>query len=183
MGDDRRIRLCGPEFPPYRHVVAGKFRVQHDGERNLQLLEQPADARDAPVDPVLTERLVHEVRIAGREVRAEHRALAEAELLDEQSEADCDLSTGRPGGDMDGVAGKSRDRIDSGIWPGGTGSGIDSALGPACGRKLTGEAERHCGDEAGVAGRPLRDPDRGAEIHGRSARLLAPGPGVIKVGH
>ena len=84
---------------------------------------------------------------------------------------------------MDGVAGKSRDRIDSGIWPGGTGSGIDSALGPACGRKLTGEAERHCGDEAGVAGRPLRDPDRGAEIHGRSARLLAPGPGVIKVGH
>ncbi len=83
MRDDRRIRLCRAELLPYRGVRAGKFGVQHDAERNVQFLEQPADARDAPVDRVLTESLVHEVRVAGRQVRAEHRALAEAELLDE----------------------------------------------------------------------------------------------------
>ena len=77
-------------------------------ERNIQFLEQPADARDAPVDRVLTESLVHEVRVAGRQVRAEDRALAEAELLDEKRKADRDFSAGRPSGDMDRVARRSR---------------------------------------------------------------------------
>ena len=62
----------------------GKFGVQRDAERNTQLLEQPADARNAPVDGVLAERLIDEIRVAGRQVRAKDRALAEAELLDEQ---------------------------------------------------------------------------------------------------
>src|SRR5712672_1100321 len=72
--------------------VPGNSAFQYDGERNIQFLEQPADARDAPVDRVLTEGLIHEIRVAGRQVRAENRTLAEAELLDEQREADRDLS-------------------------------------------------------------------------------------------
>jgi hypothetical protein len=83
VGDDRRIRLCRAEFLPDRRVRTGKFGVQYDAGRNIQFPEQSADARDAPVDRVLTESLVHEVGIAARQVRAEDRALAEAELLDE----------------------------------------------------------------------------------------------------
>ncbi len=83
MRDDRRIRLCRAELLPHRRVGRGKFGVQHDGERNVQFLEQSADARDTPVDRVLTESLVDEVGIAARQVRAEDRTLAEAELLDE----------------------------------------------------------------------------------------------------
>ena len=61
---------------------------RREGERHVELLEQAADAGNAPVDAVLPERLVHEVRITGHHVGAVDRALAEAELLDEQAEAD-----------------------------------------------------------------------------------------------
>ena len=91
------------EFLPHRGVRSRKFGVQHDRERNVQLLEHAADARDAPVDPVLAEGLVHEVRIAVRQIRPENRTLAETELLDEQGEADGDLFAPGPGGDMDRV--------------------------------------------------------------------------------
>ena len=86
--------------------VPGKCGVQHDAERNIQFLEQPANAQVAPGDRVLAERLVHEVRVAGRQVRAQDRPLAEAEHLDEQSEADRDLFAAGPGGDMNRVARK-----------------------------------------------------------------------------
>src|SRR5260370_17572349 len=111
MGDDRRVRLGRAELLPGRRVVGGKFCVQHDGERNIQFLEQPRDARDAPVDRVLTESLVDEVRVAGRHVRAEDRALAEAELLYEQREADRDLSAASPGADIDRLARKPPDPL------------------------------------------------------------------------
>ena len=92
--------------------VPGNSAFSTMRERNIQFLEQPADARDAPVDGVLTERLVHEVRIAGHHVRAEDRALAEAELLDEQGEADRDLLAAGPGGDMDRLAREAGDAVD-----------------------------------------------------------------------
>lgn len=82
MGDYWRRRLRRPELLPHQRVVAGKFCVQDDAQRNIQFLEQPADAADAPVDPILTESLVHEVRVAGRQVRPEDRALTKAELFD-----------------------------------------------------------------------------------------------------
>ena len=85
----------------HRRVLAGKLRVQHDAERNIQLFEQAADPRDPPVDRVLTKCLVHEVGTAGREVRTQHWALAEAELFDEQGKADADLSAGGPRSNMD----------------------------------------------------------------------------------
>jgi hypothetical protein len=94
-------------------VLSGKLGVQHDAERNIQLLEQSADARDAPVDRVLAKCLVHQVRVAGRQVRTEYRALAEAELFDEQREADGDLSAGGPRGDMDRSARECGDPVDS----------------------------------------------------------------------
>src|SRR6202040_4228829 len=87
MGDDRRIWLYRAELFPHRRVGSRKFGVQYDTERNVRLLEDPADARDAPVDRVLAECLIHEVRVAGCQVRAEDGALAEAKLLDKQREA------------------------------------------------------------------------------------------------
>lgn len=111
MGNDRGVWLRGAKLLPNARVLGGKFRVQHDGERNIELLEQPADARDSPVDRVLAKCLVHEVRTPAREVRTQHRALPEAELLDEQSEADGDLFADGPGGDMDRLARKRRDPI------------------------------------------------------------------------
>jgi hypothetical protein len=57
--------------------------IQDDAERDIQFLEQPRNAQVAPGDRVLAESLVHEVGIASRQVRAEDRALAEAEYLDE----------------------------------------------------------------------------------------------------
>src|SRR5262249_40218475 len=40
-------------------------------ERNIQLLEQAADARDAPGDGVLAKCLVHEVRVAIPQIRTQ----------------------------------------------------------------------------------------------------------------
>ena len=141
MGDDRRVRLRSAELLPHRRVRAGKFRVQHDAERNVQFLEQPADARDAPVDRVLAEGFVHEVRVAGRQVRPEDRTLAEAELLDEQGEADGDLFAAGPGGDMDRVARESGDPV-------------DSVLRQGRGGKVNGEQQCQSGDEAGLPSLP-----------------------------
>ena len=78
-----------------------KLRVQYNRERNVQFLEYAADAREAPVDPVLAEGLIHQVRIAVRQVRPKNRPLAETELLDKQGEADGDLFAPGPGGDVD----------------------------------------------------------------------------------
>src|SRR5262249_47467374 len=62
---------------------------------------QAADPRVAPVDRVLTKRLVYEVGTAGREIRTQDRSLAEAELFDEQGEADSDLFAAGPGSNLD----------------------------------------------------------------------------------
>ena len=143
VGDDRRVRLHRAELLPHRRMRAGKFRVQHDGERNIQFLEQPADARDAPVDRVLTESLVHEVRVAGHHVRAEDRALAEAELLDEQREADRDLLAAGPGGDMDRVAREAGDPVDSVLRQGSRKEGERRAAAPVRRRSRRPGLPRH----------------------------------------
>uniref|UniRef100_UPI00056A289D hypothetical protein n=1 Tax=Methylocystis sp. (strain SB2) TaxID=743836 RepID=UPI00056A289D len=58
------------------------------------------------------ERLVHEVRIAGRKIwAAEDRTLAESELLHEEREADRDLFAARPGGGVDRFARETCDAI------------------------------------------------------------------------
>ncbi len=59
----------------------------------------------------MTERLVHEVRIAGRKIWAEDRTLAESELLHEEREADRDLFAARPGGGVDRFALETGDAI------------------------------------------------------------------------
>jgi hypothetical protein len=65
VGDDRRIGLCRAELLPNGRVRTRKLGVQDDAERNIQFLEQSANARDAPVYRLLTESLVHEVRVTG----------------------------------------------------------------------------------------------------------------------
>ena len=103
-----------PELLPHRRIARREILAFNTMlERNIQFLEQPADARDAPVDPILAKSLVHEVRVAGRQIRPEDRALAEPELLDEQCEADGDLSAARPGGDVDRLTRKAGDGVDS----------------------------------------------------------------------
>src|SRR5262249_49979835 len=67
--------------------------------------------------------LVDEVRVAARQVRAEHRALAEAELFDEQREADGDLSSGGPDGNRDGGARGCGDPVGGGLRQGRAGKG------------------------------------------------------------
>src|SRR5262249_42539755 len=109
----------------------GKFRVQHDRERNIQLLEQPADARNAPVDRVLTECLVHEVGVAARQIRTRHRGLPGDELFHEQREADRDLSARGPGGNMYGSARECGDPV-------------GCVLRQGCAGKVNGEQSRSC---------------------------------------
>src|SRR6266481_9524970 len=82
-------------------MLPGKLCAQHDCERNLQFLEQPTNAWDAPVDRVLTKGLVHEVRVAGYHVRAVDRALTEAELLNEQRKTNSHLFAAGPRRHMD----------------------------------------------------------------------------------
>ena len=89
----------------------GKLRAEHDGQRNVQFAEQPPDARDAPIDRVLTKGLVHKVRVAGRHVRPIDRTLTEAELLDEERKADGDLLAARPSRDMNRLAREAGHRI------------------------------------------------------------------------
>src|SRR5262249_5867238 len=101
VGDDRRVRLAGAELFPHGGMLARKLGVQHDAERNIQLFEQAPDPRDAPVDRVLAKRLIHEVGTARREVRTQHRPLAEAELFDEQGKTAGNLPAAWPGGNMD----------------------------------------------------------------------------------
>src|SRR5207248_2211860 len=79
----------------------------------------------------------HEVRVAGREIRAEYRPLAEAELLDEQGEGNSDLSAGGPSGDMNRFARESGDRV-------------ASLLREARAGKMSGKQQCQPGDEAGV---------------------------------
>ena len=111
VGDDRGVRLARTELLPYRGVLAGKLGVQDDIERNIQLLKQAADARDAAVDRVLAKCLVHEVGVAIRQIRTQHRALAESELFHEQREADGDFSAGGPGGNMHRLARERGDPV------------------------------------------------------------------------
>src|SRR5262249_19684169 len=89
-------------------MLARKLGVQHDAERDIQLFEQAPDPRDAPVDGVLAKRLVHEIGAAARKIRTQDGALAEAELFDEQGEADGDLSAAGPGSNLDRGARESR---------------------------------------------------------------------------
>ena len=142
MRDDRRVRLGGAEFLPHGGVFAGKQRAQHDGERDVQLLEQPADAGNAPVDAVLPEGLVDEIRIAAHHVRPVDRALAEAELLDEEGKADGNLLAARPRRDVDRLTREA-------------GNGIGRILRHTRRRKLRGERERDTG-ESGTHDRTLR---------------------------
>src|SRR5258705_236199 len=121
-------------------MLAGKLGVQHDAERNIQFLEQSADARDASVDRVLTEGLIHEVRVAGRQIRAEDRTLAEAELLDEQRKTDRDLSAGRPGGNVDRLASEA-------------GHPVASILCQARGGKVDAKQAAQSGDNTGAPDR------------------------------
>jgi hypothetical protein len=79
----------------------------------------------------LAERLVHEVWAAGRQVRAKHRAQAEAEFLDEQGEADSDLFAGRPGDDMDRGAREPGDRVSFRPAPSCRREGKRRTTGPA----------------------------------------------------
>src|SRR6185369_14995541 len=153
VGDDRRIRLCRAELLPHRGVRTGKFGVQHDAERDIQFPEQSADARNAPVDGVLTKSFVHEVRVAACQVRAEHRALTEAELLDEEYEADRDPFAARPGRDMNRVARKAGDPI-------------DSVLRKDRRRKVNSKYERHSGNETELPGLRCQKLDDITEIHG-----------------
>ena len=101
------VWLRAAKLLPHGRVLLGKFGVQHDAEWNIELLEHPPNARDAPVDRVLAECLVHEVGVAGRQVRSQYRALPEAELLDEQREANRDLPAGGPSGHTDRLARKA----------------------------------------------------------------------------
>src|SRR6202023_785390 len=80
------------------------------------------------------------------------------------------LSAGRPSGDMDRVAREACDPVDSILRKGRGGRG-------------NGEQQCHSGDEAEFPSLPCHDLDHGAQIHGTSAKLLAPGPGVISAGH
>src|SRR5262249_6859340 len=97
----------------------------------IELLEQPADARDAPVDPVLAKCLVDEVRVAARQIRAERRPPAETGLFDEQREGDGDLSSGGPDGNRDGGARECGDPV-------------GRVLRQGRARKLNGEQRRAC---------------------------------------
>ena len=94
---------CLPKNSAFTTMVSGTFSS----------LNSRPTRDNAPVDRILTERLVHEVRIARRKIWAEDRALAEAELLDEEREADCDLFAGRPGGGVDRFALETRDAVNS----------------------------------------------------------------------
>lgn len=122
----------------------GKFGVQCHAERNVQLLEQSADARNTPVDPVLAEGLIHQIRVAGRQVRAKDRALAEAELLDKQDEAEGDFFAGGPGNNVDRVARKPGDRVSSVLRQNPRGM-------------CNGEQQKQSGDDAGLPGFPSHD--------------------------
>src|SRR5262249_46230913 len=84
-----------------------------------------------PGDRGMATCLVHQVRVAGRQVRTEYRALAEAELFDEQREADGDLSAGGPGGNMDGGAWECGDPVGCVLRQGRAG-------------KVNGEQRRSC---------------------------------------
>src|SRR6266403_2010614 len=75
-----------------------------------------------------------EVGVAARQVRAEDWTLAEAELLDEQCEADRDLSARWPGGDMNRVAREAGDPVDSILRKGRIG-------------KVNGKHQHHSGGE------------------------------------
>ena len=101
----------GAELLPHRWILARELGVQDDSERRIQFLEQPADTDDTLVDAILPKRFVHEVRIAARQIRPIHGALAEAEFLDEQRETYGDLLTAGPGRHMDRLASKAGHRI------------------------------------------------------------------------
>ena len=88
---------------------------------------------NAPVDAVLPEGLVDEIRIAAHHVRPVDRALAEAELLDEEGKADGDLLAARPRRDVDRLAREA-------------GNGIGRILRHARRGKLRGERERDTGE-------------------------------------
>src|ERR1700730_4288811 len=79
----------------------------------------------SPAERIFAEILVDEIGVAGREVRAEHRALAEAELLDEQGETDGDLFAAGPRGDMNRVARKFGNPVRSVLRQGCRGKGSD----------------------------------------------------------
>ena len=63
------------------------------------------------------------------------------------------------------------------------GDPVDCILRHGRGGKLNGEQQRHSGDEGRTPGPSACLDGLGAWIHGRSAKLLAPGPGVISAGH
>ena len=92
-------------------MLTGKFAIQDEAERDIQFLEQPADARETPVDGVLAKGFVHEIRIAACQVGTEYRALAEAEFLDEQRKAHGHLLAGRPSRDVNRLARQPGDPV------------------------------------------------------------------------
>ncbi len=142
---------------------AGEFGVQRDTERNAELLEQPPDAGNAPVDGVLAKSLVDQIRVAGRQIGAKHRAPAEAEFLDEQRKTDGDLFSAWPGGNADGLARKSGDRV-------------GAVLRQARRRMHNRERQDQCGDQTGGPRFPSHDaphPRRDAAAFTKQTRRLA----------
>jgi hypothetical protein len=117
-----------------RHRKCG---IEDDAERNIQLPEEAADTQVTRGDSVLAERLVHEVRVAAREIGPQDRALSKPELLNEQREADRHLPAPGPGGHMDRLAREPGDPVGSLL---GNGGGRGS---------LNGGQERNPGDGSG----------------------------------
>src|SRR5580692_9399247 len=130
-------------FMPW--AIIGAFGCTARNSFHTDVPEEPADTRDAPLDPILSKSLVHEVWVAARQVWPEDRALTQPELLDEQCEADGDLSAARPRGDVDRFTHKA-------------GDGVDSVLRQGHGGKVHGEQQRHSDDEASLPGLPSHGP-------------------------
>ncbi len=59
---------------------------------------------------------------------------------------------------------------------------VDSILRKGHGGKVNGKHQCHSGDEAELPDLPCYRQDYGVQIHGRSAKLLAPAAGVISAG-
>src|SRR6476619_3983779 len=78
---------CRPGNSAFKTMVSGT---------SISLNSRPTRALPHSIE-YWRKSLVHEIRAAACQVRAEDRALAKAELFNEKREADSYLSVGRPG--------------------------------------------------------------------------------------